>query len=216
MQPVVGDPSLNGWGSFLVYVLTAGLCAANAYRSIGMIEHRARHVARAQARRRFWSALALLLMILGLTRVLDLQALTANIVRGLLSSEGLYGERSGLQLDLIIAVGAFSMIGLLTALVSFRRVEPSILFAMAGAAALVIFTVIRTISLHAIDSVLNQGPPHLQVNNVVEIGLLAWIGFAALAFARNLNDEGESARLRALSLQERRRQLSERRRLSQS
>jgi hypothetical protein len=82
----------------------------------------------------------------------------------------------------------------------------------------VIFTMIRTISLHDVDHLLSQGlgVPHAQVNNVIEIGLLAIIAAAAYGFTRQLRDEGEAARLRALKIQERRRQLGEKRRQQRS
>ena len=162
--------------------------------------------------------LAALLLVLGLSRQLDLQALAAQAMRTLLRDDGDYGERSGLQIGLIAAIGAFGMIGLLIALVSFRRVEASVLAAMAGAALLMIFTLIRTISLHDVDRLLMQGVgvPHAQVNNVIEIGALSLIAAAAYGFTRQLRDEGEAARLRDLKIRERRRQLGEKRRASRS
>jgi hypothetical protein len=103
-------------------------------------------------------------------------------------------------------------------LFSFRRAEASVLAALVGAALLVIFTVIRTISLHDIDHLLRQGlgVPHLQVNNLVELGALALIAGASYAFSRRLRDESRSARLRALAIQERRRLLGEKRRSKRS
>ena len=84
MEPIIGDASLNGWGTFFVYLATAWLCAANAQRSFALIDTGVRRVATAQARRRFWTSLAVLLLLLGLTRLLDLQALVANMMRTLL------------------------------------------------------------------------------------------------------------------------------------
>jgi len=191
LSSVVSDPSLNGWATFLVYLAAAW---------------------------RFWLVLAALLLLLGLTRQLDLQQLAANMMRALLRSDGVYGERSGLQLGLIVAIGIFGTMGLLIALMSLRRAEPSVLVALLGAAFLIIFTVIRTISLHDIDRILNHGVglPRLRVNTLIEIGLLALIVIAGFAFGRGLKREGESARLRALSIQERQRILAEKRRSARS
>lgn len=212
----VGDASINGWATFCAYLATAALCFFNARGSAALAV--GRHVALARSRQRFWLVLAALLLVLGLSRQLDLQALAAQAMRALLRDEGVYGERSGLQIGLIAAIGAFGMIGLLIALVSFRRVEASVLMAMAGATLLMIFTLIRTISLHDIDRLLMQGVgvPHAQVNNVIEIGALAFIAAAAYGFALQLRDEGEAARLRDLKIRERRRQLGEKRRASRS
>jgi len=211
---VVGDASLNGWATFGAYLATAALCLFDAQRSAALTN--ARHVARARSRRRFWFVLGAMLVLLGLSRQLDLQTLAAEVMRTLLSDEGVYGERSGLQIGLVAAIGTFGLIGLSIALVSFRRVEGPVLAAMAGAALLMIFTLIRTISLHDIDQLLRQGVPHAQVNNFIEIGALAVIAAAALGFARQLRDEGEAVRLRDLKIRERRRQLGERRRATRS
>jgi hypothetical protein len=218
LSSIVGDPSLNGWATFLVYLVTAGLCAANARRSAALAETGVRQVALAQSRRRFWIVLAILLLLLGLTRQLDLQALAAQVTRGLLHQDGVYEERSGLQIGLIAAIGIFGTIGLLIALFSFRRAEASVLVALVGAALLVLFTVIRTISLHDVDQVLHLGVgvPYVHVNNLIEIGMLAVIAGASYAFARRLRDEGQSARLRALAIQERRRLLGQKRRGTRS
>jgi hypothetical protein len=60
------------------------------------------------------------------------------------------------------------------------------------------------------------GIPQVHVNNLIEIGMLAVIAGASHAFARRLRDEGQSTRLRALAIQERRRLLGEKRRAGQS
>jgi hypothetical protein len=218
LSSIVGDPSLNGWATFLVYLIVAWLCAANARRSTALAETGVRQVALAQSRRRFWIVLTILLLLLGLTRQLDLQALAAQMTRGVLHQDGVYDERSGLQIGLIAAIGIFGTIGLLAALFSFRRAEASILIALVAMAALVVFIVIRTISLHDVDQFLRHdvGTAYLHVNNLIEIGTLAVIAGASYAFARRLRDEGRSARLRALAIQERRRLLGEKRRGGQS
>jgi hypothetical protein len=215
-ESFVGDASFNGWATFCVYLATAALCFFNARRSVALAG--GRQVALARSRQRFWLVLAGLLLLLGLSRQLDLQALAASAARAFLRDDGLYGERSDLQIGLVTAIGVFGAIGLLAALISFRRLEASVLAAMAGAALLMIFTLIRTISLHDIDRVLMQGVgvPHAQINNVIEIGMLLLIAGAAYGFTRQLRDEGEAARLRDLKIRERRRQLGEKRRASRS
>ena len=218
LSSIVGDSSLNGWATFLVYLVAAWLCGANARGSAASATTGVRQVALAKSRRRFWIVLAITLLLLGLTRQLDLQALAAQMTRGVLHQDGVYEERSGLQIGLIASVGIFGTIGLLIALFSFRRAEASVLVALIGAAALLGFTVIRTISLHDVDQLLHRGVggPYVQVNNLIEVGVLAVIAGASFAFARRLRAEGQSARLRALAIQERRRLLGEKRRGKQS
>ena len=210
---MIDDFSFNGWSTFLVYLVTAGLCFRNAGASLAALEVGRRKVALAHARRRFWIVLAALLLLLGLSRQLNLQALVAELARHLFAGDDAYGERDGLQLAIVIAIGVFGTLGLVVALVTFRRVERSILVAMAGAVAVVLLTTIRAISLRDIDRLLQQGQPHLRINNLIEIGALALICGACLLFDRRLHDEGESARLREVSMRERRRLLGEKRRM---
>jgi len=109
------------------------------------------------------------------------------------------------------------MIGLLIALITFRRAEASVLAALVAAAFLIAFTIIRTVSLHDIDHFLAIAPiPFVRVDDLIELGLLAVVALACFAFWRGLKDETESARLRALSINERRRIMGEKRRSARS
>jgi hypothetical protein len=210
---VAGDSGLDGWGLFFVYLVAAWLCLRNARGSVALTAAGMRRVAQAQSRRRFWGALAALILLLGISRQFDLQALAASAMRGLLLVDDVYGRRSGLQSGLIVAIGSFGMIGLLIALITFRRAEASVLAALVAAAFLIAFTIIRTVSLHDIDHVLAIAPiPFVRVDDLIELGLLAVVALACLAFWRALKSENESARLRALSINERRRMMGEKRR----
>jgi hypothetical protein len=209
--PIIGDPSFHGWATFIVYLAVAALCFVNGRRSGGTVSGR-RGISVAHARRRFWFVMTAVLLILGLTRQLDLQALLTDAVRTLFRQDGWYDDRAGLQRGLVIAAAAIGGLGLLAALVTFRRAEGSVMVALGGAVALLTFVVIRTISLHDIDHLLNRGIPGAHVNNLFEIGAIAIIGAGALAFAARLRDERRVARVRALSIQERRRKLGEARR----
>lgn len=208
----IGDSSLNGWATFFVYLVTAGLCFRSSRGSLAALGVRGQKVALAHARGRFWLLLALLLLLLGLTRQLDIQALISELARTMVSAEGQYDVRSGFQLALVIAVGVFGAIGLGIALVAFRRLEAPVLTAIGAASVLFVFTLIRLVSLHDIDRFLDRGVPHARINNAIELGALIVIAGSSFVFARQLHEEGESARLRALSIQERRRRLGEKRR----
>jgi hypothetical protein len=216
LSAVIGDSSLNGWATFIVYLATAWLCFRNSRGSVAVLGAVAGRAALARSRRRFWMVLAALVFLLGLTRQLDIQALLSELARKLLSLEGQYDTRAGLQLALVIAIGIFGMIGLGSALITFRRAEATVLTATAAAAILLVLTLIRLISLHDVDRFLGQGVPHARINNVIEIGALIVIAVASFLFWRRLREEGESARLRAVSIQERRRRATEKRRSGRS
>jgi len=211
---IVSEASLDGLATFLVYLIAACLCMLNGRRSFVRQTGVVRHVARRQGRQRFWLTMTGVLLTLGLTRILDLQALAADLMRGLQRGEDVYEERESLQLALVIALASFGGLGLLIALTTLRRAEGAVIAALIGAAALILFTTIRTLSLPEVNRVLGfgLGLPHFQVNNLIELSLLCWVGTAAVLFSRKLTDEQERSRLRALKLQERRRRLGEKRR----
>jgi len=218
LASIVSASGFNGWAILLAYLLAAGLSARNARSSAVQPGAGARRIAEARSRRRFWLMLVVLLLFLGLTRLLDLQQLAANMMRGLLRTDGVYRERSDLQVGLIVAIGLFGAVGLLVALLSFRHAGPPVLVALLVAAILVVFTVIRTVSLHDIDRFLGYefGFTHVSVNALIEFGLLGMIVAAGFLFDRGLRRENQTARLRALSIQERRRILAEKRRAARS
>lgn len=214
---MAGDSGLNGWGIFFVYLVAAWLCLRNARGSAALAAAGVRRVAQARSRRRFWGALAALVMLLGIMRQFDLFALAAAAMRGIVVVDDAYGERSGLQIGLIVAIGTFGTIGLLIALVTFRRAEGSVLAALAVAALLIAYMLIRTVSLHAVDHVLSVAPlPYVRVDDLIELTLLGLLALACFAFSRGLRSENESARLRALSINERRRIMREKRRAGRS
>lgn len=207
----------SGWLMFLVYLMAAWLCFRNARGSVALAAAGVRRLAQARSRRRFWMVLAVLLLLLGISRQFDLQALAANAVRTLLRADDVYGERSGLQIGLIATIGGFGTTGLLIALFSLRRAEISVLLALVGAALLVVFTIVRAVSLHDIDHFLARAVvPHVRFDALIELVPLTLIALASFAFSRGLRSENEVARLRALSIQERRRILGEKRRSARS
>lgn len=214
---MAAESSLNGWGIFYVYLVAAWLCLRNARGSVALATAGVRRVAQARSRRRFWGGLAALLLLLGISRQFDLQLLAASAMRSLLLVDDVYGERRGLQIGLIVAIGSFGLIGLLVALFTFRRAEGSVLAALVAATVLIACTIVRTISLHALDHLLAVAPiPYVDIDDLIELGLLAVVIFSCFAFWRGLGSETESARLRALSINERRRMLGEKRRAGRS
>ena len=217
LSSVAGASSLSGWAIFLVYLLAAWLCLRNARASVAVAAAGARQVAQGRSRRRFWVALAGLILLLGISRQFDLQALATSAMRDLLLVDEVYGERTGLQVGLIVAIGSFGMVGLLIALVTLRRADLSVLAALVATALLTAYTLVRTISLHGVDHLLASAPlPHLNVDDLVELALLSMLALACFAFGRGLKAEKESARLRALSINERRRMMGEKRRAGRS
>ena len=209
--------SLGGWAIFLAYLLAAWFCLLNARASVTTGAAGVRQLSQGRSRRRVWTAMGVLLLLLGISRQFGLQAMAASVMRSLLLVDEVYGERRGLQIGLIAAIASFGGVALLIALVSFRRADRSVRVALVAAGLLTGYTIVRATSLHDLDHLFALALlPHLTINHLVELALLSILVLACFTFSRGLKSEKESARLRALSIGERRRMMSEKRRAGRS
>lgn len=162
-----GDPTPIGYFTTLWYFAGAFLC----YRSAGF-DRRSRGI---------WFALALMLLLLGINKQLDLQTGFTEIGRRLAHGEGWYDARRAVQFYFVTSLG---IAGLLLSIVLLRttRLKPaSIRIAVIGAVALVVFVVIRAASFHHVDVFLKQGHAGLSWNAILEVAGITAIMLGALA-----------------------------------
>jgi len=123
--------------------------------------------------RRVWLGLALGLLALGLADCAGVFESVTSTVRGLARAEGWYEDRWQVQLEALGAVVVVSVVGM--------RLLRAALAGAAGAArtalllvALMVFLLIRAVSLHEIDAVLRWRPfAMVSLNRLIECGLLA-------------------------------------------
>jgi hypothetical protein len=94
---------------------------------------------------------------------------------------GWYGDRRPMQAKLILFVTGVSTVGLVGLLIKFKRVIVPVMPIVLTLAACLVFTMIKTISLHQIDGILAKhvGPArlgawiHLALYTSVVVSLLA-------------------------------------------
>ena len=173
----MGDPSAMGWFTVFAYFAAAGLCAVAGTSA----KNRARLSDR---ERRFWLAIAAVLLFLGINKQLDLQSLLTQVGRAAAKAEGWYGQRRHYQFAF---VGSITIAGIGVMLLlhwRMRSSDPALKLALVGLAVTSTFVVVRAASFHHVDLWLNHNILGLRWNWVAELTGIAII--AAGAIWRNL------------------------------
>jgi hypothetical protein len=178
-RPGIGDPTFIGWFTVVAYFATAYLC----WRAAGNSQYQRKI-------RWFWNGLAILLVLLGINKQLDLQTELTFIGRDFAKATGWYEDRRIVQaiFILIVALVGFSVTA---ALFWFYRNELRRLrAASAGVGFLMTFIVIRAASFHHVDQFLRFDPGGVRMNWVLEIGGIAAIAWPAWRGWKQSSDTG--------------------------
>jgi hypothetical protein len=175
-RPGIGDPTVLGWVTVAAYFLAAVGCGMAAWRE-PMPDGTRRPRSRPS---RFWLALAILMVALGINKQLDLQSLATQIGRDVIRAWGLYSERRELQSGFIVAVALMCAGALVAFLWAARRTLKMRWPAIAGMLFILGFVVIRAASFHHVDAFLAARLGGLRWNWILELGGIAVVALAAL------------------------------------
>jgi hypothetical protein len=135
----------------------------------------------------FWCVCAVLLMVLAISREIDLANRIANEGRHIFRVEGWYPDRRPVQRWAILGILAMSsVVGAAGCAVIIWRRWPQLLLGFVAIVVLGTFLAVRTVSLHDIDALLyRRSFEQVQYNAIFELGATAFVGLAAvLASAR--------------------------------
>ena len=178
-SPGIGDPTLLGW-------VTVGLYFTTAWLSWRMIQ-KLRAIGRNDEHEiTIWRIIALLFLVLGINKQLDLQSAVTAIGRQIALHQGWYGRRETVQFAFIAAV-----VGICLAMLGYllRRGLPSIRsnwLAILGTASVLAYVLIRAASFHHVDRIIGQTILGARWNWVLEIGGIAVVLIAGLRRQRLL------------------------------
>lgn len=171
-SPGIGDPTIAGWMIMAAYFTVALLCFATA-QGVRPRE------------RRWWLALAVALLLLGINKQIDLQMLAVDFARDNAVAHGWYGQRQHYQR---LFVGAMVAGGLMAAIMLTRGVGArgggAMRASIVGICLLGGFVIIRAASLNHIDGMLGQRFAGVRFNTVMELAPLLVIAAAALGARR--------------------------------
>jgi ABC-type Mn2+/Zn2+ transport system permease subunit len=158
--------SVMWWLTVGAYGVTAVLCLLTAFQT--------------KPTRRFWSSLALGILLLGLNKQQDLTGILTRQVRTAAWQDHWYFARQPVQLAIIAAAGL--IFGLLLLLLV-RKVNPASRWqglALFGLVFLTGFAIVRAVSLHAIDAFLYRRIGGIQPNWIVELSAIILVALPAI------------------------------------
>ena len=157
--PSIGDPSVLGWLTATMYIVTVALAARNV----------------AFARRTavpwsFWCALCVLMLALGVNKQLDLQTWFGVAGRRLAIEQGWYADRRMVQGVFIALLCVGSVFALVVARRHWMRQWGEYRLVAIGVGLLCAFIVMRATTFHHIDRVLLLDLGSTRLHRVLEIG----------------------------------------------
>ena len=160
-SPGIGDPTLVGWATVVLYFLGAWQC----YRVATIFTIKLRPYEGV-----IWWTLVYGLLALGINKQLDLQSALTEIGRILATQQGWYEKRYKVQVIFIYGVAAFATLATIALAFVARKAPVATLFTLAGCVFLLTFIFIRAASFHHFDLYINSVFLGLRMNWILEIG----------------------------------------------
>jgi hypothetical protein len=169
--PKIGDPTIGGWVTVVLYLLAAGSCWISArelvLEDIGSNERRA------------WWAISSLFLALGINKQLDLQSALTEAGRVLAHYQGWFEQRQLVQLAFIAFVAIICLIAAITLLLWTRTAPIPTRLALIGTTMVLGFVLIRAASFHHVDRFIAQTILGLRWNWVLEMSGISLVLFAS-------------------------------------
>lgn len=167
--PTIGDPSIMGWLTVLVYLVCAYKCFQVVRGSERIFD------VLAERQRMLWLGIAGAMLLLGINKQFDLQTLFTEIGRYMAVKQGWYEDRKLYQTRFIVLVGAAGLFVMCALLYLFHRVLKPNLLAIIGISGILVFVLIRAASFHKVDQLIGFSIVGLRMNWILEIGGIALI-----------------------------------------
>lgn len=170
-HPGIGDPSVLGWLTVLVYLSALSVCVLAARRLSPSA---------------FWWGVAAVLAFLAVNKQLDLQSWMTQVGRDLARQEGWYEHRHRVQVALVVGLcSVFVALALFWGLVLRRHWRDQWLVVL-GLCGLMGFIVLRAASFHHVDAWLFSTFLGVRWNGWMEMGSLLLIALGGgLALRRH-------------------------------
>jgi hypothetical protein len=187
-HPGIGDPTFVGWLTVIAY----GVACWLSWRAARLARGAAAQLsprAPAQAHEErvlfyLWALTALVLLLLGVNKQLDLQSWLTQVARDMARSEGWYERRRAVQKAFILGIAALGFVGTAGAAYLLRRVHKRAMGTILGLGAIVSFVVIRAASFHNVDILISRQIFNIRMNWILELGGIAIVAVATHRAAR--------------------------------
>jgi len=152
-------------------MLSLGSCTIAALYFWGAYSCRAtsNHLKVGSLESRAWKAIAVLLLLLGVSELLELQPALTNFGRSIAFDEGWYWHRQGIQTALTTIGAATTVVFSFGLLLSARRTSLECAIALACAVMIVGYIFVRAVSLHQVDALLLKTTLGLRWRRIPEL-----------------------------------------------
>ena len=171
-SPGIGDPTVGGWLTVILYVLASVSCW-RAARKVG-----ARDINTLQERRG-WQFISVLFLALGINKQLDLQSALTEAGRVVANIQGWYAQRALVQLGFIVVVAIICTIAGVALVIWARRARLPARLALIGTMLVLCFVLIRAASFHHVDRFISTEILGLRWNWILEMGGIALVLIAS-------------------------------------
>jgi hypothetical protein len=200
-SPGIGDPTVMGWLTVVAYLAAAYLCLLaykierfrrnrpaqglaaylDALRWLrrGLSGRRRAEVPAGERVPALWAGLALMLLLLGINKQLDLQSLLTELGRIAARDQGWYEGRRVVQVTFIMLLVLAGAWGLRALWLFSRGHLADLRLALIGALGLVCFVAIRAASFHHVDLLIGTEIAGVDLNFWLENGAIGCIAFGA-------------------------------------
>ena len=170
-SPKIGDPTIGGWVTVVLYLLAAVSCWISARELV--LEDIASN------ERRAWWAISALFLALGINKQLDLQSALTEAGRVLAHYQGWFEQRQFVQLAFIALVAIICLIAAITLLLWTRSAPTPTRLALIGTTMVLGFVLIRAASFHHVDQFIGQRILGLRWNWILEMSGISLVLIAS-------------------------------------
>ncbi len=170
-KPGIGDPTFIGWFAVFAYFSTAALCAYVASRLDGRVS---------ASQRKAWWILALVLVVLGINKQLDLQGLLMELGRSFAYRHGIYEKRRVIQMIFLFLLAVVSLAAVFFWFWMNRHNWREQGYMLAGSVFLVTFVLVRAASFHHFQDFLAFPLGGVRLHRIIELFAIAWLGASAM------------------------------------
>ena len=191
-SPGIGDPTMLGWLTVLLYLAASLLCWRVASDLIGARAGKTRES-------RIWRYISALCLALGLNKQLDLQSGLTEAFGVLAYNQGWYNQRQTVQLIFILGVAVLSLVAAIVMIRWARQSLQATRLALIGAIMLLCFVFMRAASFHHFDHYVDQRLLGVKWSWLLEIGGIALVlaGSLRVLLGERAADSAKSAQIAA-------------------
>jgi hypothetical protein len=187
----IAELTLIGWLTVALYFSTAISCwiMARKLQAAANIED--------QRELRGWDSAAAAVLCLGVTKLLNLEKALTETSRFVARSQGWYDHRRIVQISFMVGMAIICVIAAIMLVRWARNAPVSTWLALAATTMLICYCVIRAVSLHSFDRLIDARILGIRLNSILEIG-----GIGAVLLASYWR-QSEIRKLKPRSLQKR-------------